>query len=677
MRCTVLAVALAACSVPADEPAPDAAALRPAEAADTAAIAFVDVAVATMDSPAIAQHQTVVVEGGTIRDLGPVDRIAIPRLAQRIDGHGKFLIPGLHDMHVHLDGTRSMLALFVGAGVTTVRNMAGSPRILALRDRVKRGELLGPTIYTAGPFVDGARPRWEASAAVKTPADAERIVAEQVAAGYDFIKVYNGLTVENYDAVAAAAKAHGIRIVGHVPFAVPLDHVLAAGQASIEHLSGYAEAIEREDSPVRHRRTETSVIRRWLFADTDRIPGVAVATAHAGAWSCPTLITAVAYGELWRGHTPKLATDLDTVSPDWRARWDPAHSPAHLDRAKRKAMEQAHDKTLEVERALVRELAAQGAPLLAGTDTPNPYVVPGQSLHQELGELVTAGLTPYAALRAATSDAGEFLGDPHDGHIAVGAHADLVMLDADPIADLHALDSIAGVMVRGRWLPAETLRALRDERVAEYQAPAWLAPIDLDGRAIHYVVSDNGTAVGAYAMSRQGGKLTEKQTLEDETITTHATYHEHRLRGLALDVERPEGTTHAEHAAGAHALVAAFSPATAVAIVDSLVIEADTKVTLAIDVPDPDAPATLLRGVLEVSHLDTPISEGQRAFRLRLTIDHVAWAARLIVDPDGNAHMLRVSWTSRPINRTWTRKRSLSNSASPPRQARPEPAHLP
>src|SRR5262249_37440376 len=149
--------------------------------------------------------------------------------------------------------------------------------------------------------------------------------------------------------------------------------------------------------------------------------------------------TAVAFGDLYRGHVPVAGGDLDEVSPDWRARWDPKRSPHHYERAVRRAMEEAHDRSLGTELAVVRELAAAGAPLLAGTDTPNPYVVPGASLHQELALLVAAGLTPYAALRAATIDAGDFLGDPRDGRVAAGAHADLVLLDGDPLADIHAV----------------------------------------------------------------------------------------------------------------------------------------------------------------------------------------------------------------------------------------------
>jgi hypothetical protein len=210
-------------------------------------------------------------------------------------------------------------------------------------------------------------------------------------------------------------------------------------------------------------------------------------------------------------------------------------------------------------------------------------------------------------------------------------------------------------MVRGRWLSADALRALRAERVAAYRAPAWLAPIELAGRAVRYVIADNGTPVGAYAMARQGHVLVEKQTLEDEAITTRATLVGHRIRALELDVERPEATTRVDHAAGARPLIPALSPATAIAIVDGLAVVDDKTVSMAIDVPDPDAPATLLHGLLEVSRLDPP-AEGQRAYRLRLVIDHVAWAARLTIDPDGIAHALRLSWTSRPINRTWTRQ---------------------
>lgn len=604
-------------------------------------IAFVDVAVATMETPQLLQHQTVLVRGDAIVAIGP--DVAVPSDALRIDGKGKVLIPGLADMHVHLDGTRGMLELFVAHGVTTVRNMAGSPRTISLRERIAKGELLGPTIRTAGPFVDGPRPRWEASDVVATKADAERVIADEAAAGYDFVKVYNGLSLEAYDAVLAAARAHDLRVIGHVPFAVPLQHVLDAGQASVEHLTGYAEAIERDDSPIRHKRGAATVIQRWLYADPKKLADVAAATARSGTWNVPTLVTAAVYDELWRGQTP-TADDLDVVSPDWRARWDPKHSPKHLAAAVKAAAMKAGDKSLQAELGVVRELYASGAPLLAGTDTPNPYVVPGAALHQELALFVAAGLSPYAALRSATIDAADFLGDAHAGRIAVGAHADLVLLDGDPLADIHALDHIDGVMVHGSWLSPERLKALHQELVDKYRQPAWEAPIDLaQPHTLQYVITDNGAPVGAYAVARQPGGWLEKQTLEDETITAHV-----HGRALVLDVERPEGTVHVEYASALDYL----TPASAYALVDNLPIAVGEKTTLAVSQPDADAPKLLRRGTLQIERLP-PTHETERVYRLRLAIDRVAVAARITLEGEGFPHSFRISSTTRPVVRTY------------------------
>ncbi|HSN27412.1 MAG TPA: amidohydrolase family protein [Kofleriaceae bacterium] len=638
-------VLLAGCGVSASAPGDAPAPLVPPPLTG-GGVAFTDVAVATMDSPALAQHQTVLVRGDTIVAVG--SDVAIPVDATKIDGRGKFLIPGLHDMHVHLDGTRGMLALFVAHGVTTVRNMAGSPRTIALREHVLKGDLLGPKIVTAGPFVDGPRPRWESSDIVATPADAARVIAEQAAAGYDFVKVYNGLSVESYDAVIAAAKTHDLRVVGHVPFAVPLAHALQAGQASIEHLTGYAEAIERDDSPIRRaKRSATTLIQRWLYMDPVKLSDVAALTARSGTWNVPTLVTAAVYDELWRGQTP-TADDLDTVSPDWRARWDPKHSPKHLAAAVKAVAKKAGDKSLGAELAVVRELVAAGAPLLAGTDTPNPYVIPGASLHQELALFVAAGLTPYNALRTATVDAAEFLRDPKGGRIAPGMRADLVLLDADPFADIHALDRIAGVMVRGSWLGPDRLKALHAELVERYRDPAWEHPIDLgEPHSVQYVVSDNGAPVGAYAIARVPGGFIEKQTLEDETITA-------RVRGhhLDLSVERPDGVIHVEYPAALDYL----TPASAFALVDDSPLAITDKSTTGIAQPDVDAPRLLRKGTLQIERLPGA-TDAQRVYRLRLSIDRVAVAARITLDGPGLPSTFKISSTTRPIIRTYTRRR--------------------
>jgi imidazolonepropionase-like amidohydrolase len=627
--------------------------------------AFVDVTVETMDSDQPLLHRTVVVDGATITKLCEPADCALPADTVRVDGRGKFLIPGLHDMHVHLDGTKGMLTLFVANGVTTVRNMAGSARTIALRAKIASGELLGPTISTTGPFVDGERPRWEASASVVTAVDAEHVVAEHLAAGYDFVKVYNGLTVGAYDAVAAQAKLHGLRLVGHVPFKVPLAHALETGQASVEHLSGFAEAIEKATSPVRHQHGSAPIIKRWMYADPAKITAVVADVVKHHTYDTPTLVTAAAYGELYRGHLPEGANgDLDEVSPDWRARWDPKHSPKHYDAAIRKAMDEAHDKALATEGAIVKQLADAGAPILAGTDTPNPYVIPGPSLHQELEMMVAAGLTPYAALRTATVVPGEFLGDSHDGRIAIGAHADLVLIDGDPLADIHAIDKIAGVMVRGRWLPAAELKALRNALVAKYKNPAWEAPLDLGPEAatwktVQYVVSDNGAPVGAYAMATHSGTILEREALEDEVSSTKILPSDHHARTIAIDVERPEGTTHATFTKKDRALVGWLSPATAMAVVAPVVatLAIGDKKTMAIDTPNSDAPGTLERGSLTIERLPDPGSGTTLEYRLRLVLDHVAQVGRLAFEEGSTVpRSFKISSTTRPVFRTWQRR---------------------
>jgi imidazolonepropionase-like amidohydrolase len=654
----VLWVAVAACN--GDAPSASAIADTPRAPPPRSGhrlIAFVDVTVETMESPTALGHQIVLVDGATITRLG--SNLEIPADAERIDGRGKYLIPGLHDMHVHLDGTKGMLELFVGSGVTTVRNMAGSPRTIALRDRIAKGEILGPTIYTTGPFVDGERPRWEASASVVTPEDAERVIADHVVAGYDFVKIYNGLTVAAYDAVAAQAKAHHLRMVGHVPFLVPLQHVLEMGQASVEHLAGYAVAVERADSPVRNQRGSAPIIKRWMYADVTKIAAIVAETVKHHTYNTPTLVTAAAYGELYRGHLPEGASgDLEEVSPDWRARWDPAHSPKHYDRAIRKAMDEAHDKALATEGLIVKSLADAGAPIMTGTDTPNPYVIPGPSLHQELGMLVAAGLSPFAALRSATIVPAQFLDDPHDGRIIAGAHADLVLLDADPLADIHNVDKIAGVMVRGRWLSPKDLKIMRDNLVLKYQQAVWEAPIDLGiDKTTQYVVSDNGAAVGAYAMANTGKTIVERELLEDEVSSAKIDIDAHHARSLVIDVDRPEGATHITYKRKDRSLVGWLTPATAMMVVAPVIstLAVGDKTTLSIDTPNIDVPGTLEHGSLTIERLAGTDTELE--FRLRLVLDHVAQVGHLTFEEGSTVpRAFKISSTTRPVIRTWKRR---------------------
>ncbi|HKE00213.1 MAG TPA: amidohydrolase family protein, partial [Planctomycetota bacterium] len=384
-----------------------------------------------------------------------------------IDGRGKFLMPGLADMHVHTWSEQDF-PLFLANGVTTVRNMFGAPVHLDWRRRIAAGELLGPTIVTAGPIVDGKRPVWPGSDVVADAEDAERVVAAQKEAGYDFVKVYSKLTKTAYDAVVASAKKHGLPVDGHVPDAVGVEAVLASGQRSLEHLSlyGIATSARAESSKDMLAIADFAA---WTRFDADKGAALAKATAKSGIWSCPTIVV------LQKWVSEKDAEEL-SKRPEMRYCWMRAMWKSGFGSSKDSRMEEiaaSMPKANEARKKMTGLLHAAGARLILGTDMGNPWVVPGFSAHEELRNLVDSGLSPFEALRAATSSPAEMLGVPGEfGTVAAGARADLVLLDADPLADVANAQRVSGVMARGRWLPRADLQAKLDAIAESLGAPA-------------------------------------------------------------------------------------------------------------------------------------------------------------------------------------------------------------
>jgi imidazolonepropionase-like amidohydrolase len=397
----------------------------PATTPQQQATVFTNVHVVTMEGARVLRNQSVLVVGALVRDVADASRLRVPDGARILPSAGLYLIPGLMDMHVHVED-ESELRQYLARGFTTLRNMRGEPRHVRWRERIERGELLGPTLVTSGPFVDGAPPYWSGASVVRDAADAERTVAEQSRAGYDFVKVYSLLSSPAYRGVMAAAKRHRMPVAGHVPALVGLAGALGSGQGSTEHLYGYADTVEAEDSPVRGRWAW-----RRLFGgipiDAARLDVLAAQMRAAGVWTCPTL----ALFDRW-------------VPPEARAEWSDAELRALGARTRR---------------AIVKALANAGAGLLFGTDTARIHgMQPGDLTIAELRALVEAGLTPYDAMRGATIDAARFLGREQNlGTIAAGKRADLVLLRGNPLDDVAAVSAIAGVMVRGRWLQAREL----------------------------------------------------------------------------------------------------------------------------------------------------------------------------------------------------------------------------
>jgi imidazolonepropionase-like amidohydrolase len=353
--------------------------------------------------------------------------------AQIVEGAGRFLLPGLVDAHVHV--SERDLVLFLANGVTSIRELNGSATHLALRARVAAGELLGPRLKVASPLLAGERQRWRHEL-LADPAEAYERALALAAEGYDALKAYDGLSVEVHAALAAAAEESGLPLVGHVPQAVGLARALAAGQG-----------LEHADKLV------AATMGHAL--DRAALPGIAAEIAAAEVTVTPTLASLEILSRAGsaefnaRFDAPELAYAERELLPWWESLRGPADAPAR-----------APGEYFELLAELVQALHAAGVPLLVGTDTPNPLLVPGFSIHLELEALVAAGLPRAAVLRAATLGAAELLGFPEQGRIAPGQVADLVLVDADPLASFAPLRDPAGVCVNGRWLARAELQAL-------------------------------------------------------------------------------------------------------------------------------------------------------------------------------------------------------------------------
>jgi hypothetical protein len=414
-------------------------------------IAFVEVSVVPMNSEVVRPGQTVLIDGERITWIGPSCEALLPEGTQRIDGRGRFLMPGLADMHCHPTAEEDLL-LCLAYGVTTVRNMWGMPRHLRWKAQVADGAVLGPDIHTTGPIIEGrsVRNRWTVSA--PTPTAGMQAVHDTKAAGYAAVKVYDELAPEVYRAVVDAAADQQLPVVGHVPFMVGLKGVLEAGQRSIEHLYGYLDAMRPGRNMVDPPR-DLANMREMLTlaastASLDLLSTVTQATRDAKTWNCPTLLIR----KRWQQTPASLAQ-----RPEMRHQ-----SPLLSERRRVMAANYPSgpyvDRVCELNLAVVKALSDAGAGLLTGTDAGVPTIVFGASLHEELQAFVEAGLSPYQALQASTADAAAFLGEVDQwGTVVVGSRADLLMVEDDPLVEVTNASRIAGVMKRGRWLPIAEL----------------------------------------------------------------------------------------------------------------------------------------------------------------------------------------------------------------------------
>jgi imidazolonepropionase-like amidohydrolase len=441
--------------------------------ADSATFAFVKVNVVPMNGHTVSSNQTVLVRGGRIVEIGPAESVHVPLGAVAVEADGKYLMPGLAEMHAHIPGAtapeqliRDIMFLYVANGVTTIRGMLGAPNQLTLRDRTASGEITGPTIFVGAPSLNGQ--------SAPDAATASRLVREHKSAGYDFLKLHPGLQREAYDAIVTTAREVGVTFAGHVSSGVGLQRTLEARQSTVDHLDGYLEA---SVSPSVHERMAAGPVpftEMVAAVEPDRLRYWAGRTRDAGTWNVPTMA-------LWEAFYSTDPPEVFARRPEMRYA-APQMVDAWIRQKQNMAQSQrtqgvtaaAAQRYLEMRRMALRALADSGAGLLMGTDSPQMFSVPGFSLHNEISLMQAAGVTPEHVLESGTRNVARYAAeelklDGAFGTVAVGNRADLILLDANPLLDARNVARRAGVMVRGKWLSADELQRGLDEIAARYR----------------------------------------------------------------------------------------------------------------------------------------------------------------------------------------------------------------
>jgi len=445
------------------------------EAQSPTALIIHDVTVIDTNGGPAQPHRTVIVRDGKIEEVGSSARGMGGKLSgTHVDGTGKFLIPGLWDMHVHIvfgdwfpRAKEVTLPLFIANGITGVRDMGSDLEILQQwRKEISAGALISPRIVMAGPMLDGPQPRFPSSIAIRTPEDGRRAVDDLKQRGVDFIKLQSLIPRDAVFAIADEAKKQGITFVGHVPDAVRASEASNAGQKSFEHLIGIFEGSSPlEDQFVKGEKTESQFLSSY---DAKLAEKLFALLANNQTWQCPTLV--------WeRGGNLIEERDL---AHDPRAKYVPAY---WKDVTWKRFTDQVEhefntDNLATRQRFVAKELEVvnamhhAGIPFLAGTDTPpGVYIFPGFSLHEELQRFVAAGFTPLEALQTATLNPAKFLGRENElGTIEKGKLADLVLLDASPLDDIRNTQKISGVVAGGRYFSRSDL----DKTLAEVEKHA-------------------------------------------------------------------------------------------------------------------------------------------------------------------------------------------------------------
>lgn len=429
------------------------------ETAAPGTIAFTNVTTLPMDRPGTAADQTVVVVDGVITEVGPSSEVTVGAGATIIDGEGRFLMPGLAEMHAHVppganpprEAIDDILFLYVANGVTTIRGMLGSDYQIPLAREIASGAASGPTFYVGAPSINGnSAPDAEA---------AERLIRTHADAGYDLQKIHPGVSRETWDRMAEVADEVGLTYGGHVPTDVGLVHAIETGMSTVDHLDGYVQAVATDDV-VAQVNTGQPVSLGGLVAGVDeaKIDEIVQLTVEHDVHVVPTMY-------LWENLYGATSADPFLAQPEMRYVSQQQRDAWRNQAAGSPRGEAGEVRAfLDLRNRILDRLADAGAPIMMGTDSPQMFNVPGFALHREIAVMSEAGMTNQQILESGTVVVGryvrEHLGIDHSfGTIAVGQRADLVLLGANPLDDLSNLTDRVGVMVRGEWISREEIDA--------------------------------------------------------------------------------------------------------------------------------------------------------------------------------------------------------------------------
>lgn len=400
-----------------------------------------------MDSERIIESQDLIIRAGKILQYGLTGVLKPGKNDFVIDGTGKYLMPGLGEMHAHvppvadMEPMKEVLTLFALNGVTTIRGMLGHPQHLILRNKIQSGEIIGPRFITSGPSFNGN--------SVKTAEQGASMVEEQKIAGYDFLKLHPGLTPVTFGAIAQKAHELKIPFSGHVSYTVGVWRAIEAGYATIDHMDGFIESMV----PGIENITESDAGLFGMFigyrADMNKAPALLKALKEKKIWVVPTQCLSEKWFSPEDAGILAKAPELKYINAETRSKWlqskkdlqqNPKYHPTEI------------WKFIELRRKLVLACQTSGVKILLGSDAPQVFDVPGFSTHDELAYYVAAGLTPYQALQTGTINVGEFLGIKDLGLIKSGAPADLILLSDNPLKSIEATRKIEGVIMNGKWI---------------------------------------------------------------------------------------------------------------------------------------------------------------------------------------------------------------------------------